>query len=77
MLFSVIYAIFVLEVEAWQRVPYCLGLFIVCYLPVYVWEIFSPLPLDFEDNKNKISYDFSDHVYAVEFAKMNEAELEL
>jgi len=50
-----------------------LGIALVCMLPCFSWEVFSPRPIDLTAFRETVDYEFRDARYAEEFAALNQA----
>jgi len=61
----------------WYRGPLkrwlALGIALACMLPYFLWEVFSPKPVDLTAFSETVDYEFRDAGYAEEFAALNGA----
>jgi len=59
----------------WYQGPFkrwfALGIALICLLPVILWEVFFPRPIDLTAYADTVDYEFRDPEYAEEFAELN------
>ncbi len=54
----------------WKR-PVMVGIVIVSLLPLCLWELLTPRPIDLTAYSETVDYEFRDPAYAAEFAALN------
>jgi hypothetical protein len=49
-----------------------MGIVLACMIPWFVWETFSPRPIDLTAYADSVQYEFRDEDYADEFLELNQ-----
>jgi hypothetical protein len=53
-----------------------MGIVLACMIPWFVWETFSPRPIDLTAYADSVQYEFRDEDYADEFLELNQDALD-